>query len=207
MGRGRPPSAKTLVDRQLGRNRQVLPAGDNFVIPNYSGTENYLDEKAQYVKFLGIAPESQTITNTTDETTVAEFPFAANTLKAVTMLRFRGMGQMSTASGADFLVLRVYLNGVAISTTTMVALLVTDEPYDSSGFITLRTDGAAGIGAVHIDTEVGGTTSSSNDNNISIDTTALLTLKLTAQWNNAKVGNVFRQDQGFIEILKQPITI
>ena len=39
MPRGRPPSAKTLVDRQLGRNRQdvIIPAGDTFVVPNHSG--------------------------------------------------------------------------------------------------------------------------------------------------------------------------
>ena len=37
--KGRPPSAKTLVDRQLGRNVQhpVLPAGESFVVPNHSG--------------------------------------------------------------------------------------------------------------------------------------------------------------------------
>ena len=37
--RGRPPSAKTLVDRQLGRNivHPVLPAGDSYIIPNHSG--------------------------------------------------------------------------------------------------------------------------------------------------------------------------
>lgn len=37
--RGRPPSAKTLVDRQLGRNinNQVIPAGTEFVIPNHAG--------------------------------------------------------------------------------------------------------------------------------------------------------------------------
>ena len=36
--RGRPPSAKTLVDRQLGRNvkHPVLPAGDTYQIPNLS---------------------------------------------------------------------------------------------------------------------------------------------------------------------------
>ena len=39
MPRGRPPSAKTLVDRQLGRNiiNPILPAGGGFVIPNHSG--------------------------------------------------------------------------------------------------------------------------------------------------------------------------
>lgn len=41
--RGRPPSAKTLVDRQLGRkpnpnrNIPVEAMGDGFVIPNHSG--------------------------------------------------------------------------------------------------------------------------------------------------------------------------
>ncbi len=46
MPRGRPPSAKTLVDRQLGRNikHPVLPAGDDFIVPNYSGVGNELKE-------------------------------------------------------------------------------------------------------------------------------------------------------------------
>lgn len=37
--RGRPPSAKTLVDRQLGRTSQnpIIPAGESFIIPNHSG--------------------------------------------------------------------------------------------------------------------------------------------------------------------------
>ena len=37
--RGRTPSAKTLVDRQLGRDvvHPVLPAGESFVVPNHSG--------------------------------------------------------------------------------------------------------------------------------------------------------------------------
>jgi len=46
--RGRPPSAKTLVDRQLGRNRKnvVLPAGDSYIIPNLSGVDNYIRDVA-----------------------------------------------------------------------------------------------------------------------------------------------------------------
>lgn len=183
-------------------NTQSNLVSDEIHIPNYSGAERYLDETASFVKFLGIAPASITVTNTTDETVVAAFPFEANTLKAVSMLRFRGLGQVSTASAADAVTLRVYLDGVAIATTVMTARFVTDEPYDSGGFITIKTDGASGVAAVHIDTEVGLTSSSTNNNNVSIDTTADLSLRLTAQWNNAKVGNIFRQDQGFIEILR-----
>ena len=39
MARGRPPSDKTLVDRQLGRNikHPILPAGDSYIVPNHSG--------------------------------------------------------------------------------------------------------------------------------------------------------------------------
>ena len=46
MPKGRPPSTKTLVDRQLGRNikNPILPAGDGFVVPNYSGVGNELKE-------------------------------------------------------------------------------------------------------------------------------------------------------------------
>ena len=35
----RPPSTKTLVDRQLGRNtkQEIIPAGESFIVPNHSG--------------------------------------------------------------------------------------------------------------------------------------------------------------------------
>jgi len=51
--RGRPLSAKTLVDRQLGRNRKnlpqgnsTLPAGESYIVPNYSGVDNYIRDVA-----------------------------------------------------------------------------------------------------------------------------------------------------------------
>lgn len=51
--RGRPPSSKTLVDRQLGRNvkHPILPAGDGYIVPNHSGdhsaghTDNPIEER------------------------------------------------------------------------------------------------------------------------------------------------------------------
>ena len=44
MARGRPPSAKTLVDRQLGRNIPIIPADDQYVVPNSSGIGSYSRE-------------------------------------------------------------------------------------------------------------------------------------------------------------------
>lgn len=53
----RPPGAKTLVDRQLGRNlpHPTLPAGDTYVVPNHSGISDHpemLGEKG-FVKKSG----------------------------------------------------------------------------------------------------------------------------------------------------------
>ena len=45
----RQPSAKTLVDRQLGRNRKdVIPAGDTYRIPNHSGIKNFTAERPEW---------------------------------------------------------------------------------------------------------------------------------------------------------------
>ncbi len=69
MHRGRPPSAKTLVDRQLGRNikHPILPAGDSYLIPNLSGIAShpeFIDAIAVFLKTDGSNP-STTYSNTT----------------------------------------------------------------------------------------------------------------------------------------------
>lgn len=48
--RGRPPSARTLVDRQLGRNvvNPILPTSDGFVIPNHDGIKDYSQEQSLF---------------------------------------------------------------------------------------------------------------------------------------------------------------
>jgi len=55
MHRGRPPSAKTLVDRQLGRNVQnpILPTSDGYVIPNLDGVQNHPGVVDNFVPYTG----------------------------------------------------------------------------------------------------------------------------------------------------------
>ncbi|MCK5017478.1 MAG: hypothetical protein KAS32_10460 [Candidatus Peribacteraceae bacterium] len=63
MVRGRPPSTKTLVDRQLGRNLKhpVLPAGDSYPIPNHSGLHDDLKANRLTVYHEGIFHNSVTL--------------------------------------------------------------------------------------------------------------------------------------------------
>lgn len=79
---GRPPGEKTLVDRQLGRNRampllpQGIPAGESFHIPNHSGISHH----PEFIHALNAALSTIDLTpymkkdGTT--TTTASIPFA-----------------------------------------------------------------------------------------------------------------------------------
>lgn len=147
----------------------------------------------------GGLPVSITVTNTTDETEITRIDISADELLVGRVITFRGLGQMSTASAADSVTLRTYLNGTAIATVVMTPKQVSDEPWDASGIMTVRSVGASGVLAVHVDTQVADTTQQDNDNNVVVDTTAALALRLTVQWNNAKAGNIFREDQGILQ--------
>lgn len=60
---GRPPSAKTLVDRQLKRDRPViLPAGESFIVPNHSGISSHPEfiEAIQGLNFVELTGDTMT---------------------------------------------------------------------------------------------------------------------------------------------------
>lgn len=55
MTKGRPPSAKTLVDRQLGRNikNPIIPADESYIVPNHSGIADHPEAKGTFLKLDG----------------------------------------------------------------------------------------------------------------------------------------------------------
>jgi len=69
---------------------------------------------------------SNTITNTTTETTFAKHTIPANTLKAGTIIRVRASVRVTGNAGADTLVIKVRLNGVTLYATSAAALLAND---------------------------------------------------------------------------------
>lgn len=61
----------------------------------------------------------------------------------------------------------------------------------------MRTLGGTGSMAWHIDM-VAGVASTSDSGVSTVDTTSAMDVTVTAEWNNAKAGNIFECQQGFM---------
>lgn len=166
----------------------------------YSGNKFYItDVGTQMVvdRTIGVKTSSTTVTNTTTETTVYSYALPANSLVAGNVLEFDGSGEITTASAADIATVRVKFGGVTLATLTSPGKILSADCFHIEGVATVRTIGATGSMAWHIDMELEDNTSADCDVS-TIDTTGANTIEVTVQWNNAKAGNVFEMEQGML---------
>ena len=138
------------------------------------------------------------VSNTTTETTIYEGEVLPNSLKQNQIIKVLGYGVVSTASASDSVTIRFKVGGVTKQTFTLTPKLITNEHLHIEGTTTQRTLGTSGIRATHQDICIGDECSGNNGVG-TIDTTSNSNLTITAQWNNAKVGNTLSLYQGFME--------
>lgn len=164
---------------------------ERFYITNVA-TQRAIDRTAD------VKLDTTTISNTTDETTCYTASIPANSLKAGNILKLNMSGTIDETAVADQVTIRIKIGGTTIATVLSPSSGVSDKCWHISGFATLRSVGGTGSMAWHIDMDAAGTVSDSCGIN-TVDTTAAEDVTVTAQWNNAKVGNIFTCTQGFME--------
>jgi hypothetical protein len=141
-----------------------------------------------------------TVANTTNETTLGTDTLSANAMRAGRLYKFHCDGIVANASAADDLTFRLYFGGAAIFTfAPAVGSLGAGTHWDADCNITIRTIGAGGTFAAHIDIAIGSSTSSQLTLG-NIDTTVANSITFTVQWNNAKVANTISIYQGWLEL-------
>lgn len=166
-------------------------ANDRFYITNV-GTQRSIDRTSD------VALSTETVENTTTETLVYTGLIAANSLRAGNILKINMSGEVDEESAADFCTIRIKFGGVTITSIVSPGAGTANQCWHIDGFTTIRSIGASGIMAWHADMTAG-TGSAEVCGVTSIDTTAAENITITAQWNNAKAGNIFRLTQGFME--------
>ena len=107
-------------------------------------------------------------------------------------------GTVDEAAAADIVTVRVKMGGVLMATIVSPGTGVTAKGWHISGNATLRGVGGAAVMPWHIDMSVA--TNSSDAHGVgSVNTGIVQNVTVTVQWNNAKAGNIFTCDQGFME--------
>ena len=145
-----------------------------------------------------IAERVRTVANTTTETTLWTNTQPANSLIAGNIFKVELLGKASNVGPTDDLTIRVKVGGVTKVTITNSARTFTDDDVHIKGVATQRTIGATGSRAQDFHLDIGGDTSSMQGVG-TIDTTADMSISITAQWNNAKTGNTITVYQAFME--------
>jgi hypothetical protein len=142
--------------------------------------------------------DTTTVTNTTNETTVYTADIGVNSLRAGNVLHLDMSGTIDEAAASDAVTIRVKVGGVTMATVVSPASGIAAKFWHITGYATIRSVGATGSMAWHLDmnadtvtTEAGGVST--------IDTTTAENITVTAQWNAAKAGNIFTCTQGLLE--------
>jgi hypothetical protein len=172
-----------------------------------SGALNFVDDKF-YVTCVGtqrvidrtsdVKLDTTTVTNTTTETTVYTGLVPANSLRAGNILKLNMSGTIDEAAAFDAVTIRVKIGGVTIATIVSPASGIAAKCWHISGFATLRSVGASGSMAWHMDMNADTVSSDACGLN-TVNTTTAENVTVTAQWNTEKAGNIFTCTQGFME--------
>lgn len=143
-----------------------------------------------------------TVANTTTETTVFSMSIGANGFAVGDVLRVNMAGFYSTANGVDTFTLRWKIGSTTILSVTSDAANVTNAPFHSELFNTVRTIGATGTLIGHASVIANNVDKdTTNTATTTFDTTATMTFTITVQWSAANASNTFSSTIGFSEIL------
>lgn len=184
-------------------------SGTNLTTPEdgaieFNGKSLYftaVDVRRSIVVGNDIRVADATVTNTTTETTIHTSAIAANALAAGTMYKITLLGKTTTANASQFYTLRFKMGGTTLLTFAMAAADVTDAHFRSESYITIRTIGASGTYAAHIEGTLGSEEVTTTPVTGSVDTTTTADMTVTLQWDAANAGNIFTIMQAVLEVV------
>lgn len=143
---------------------------------------------------------SETVANTTTETTVHTATLPAGSLIAGKVYEVKGYGKASTFNAASTLTIRVKINGTVLATLDSTPGIAANEPMHFNTAFTIRTIGATGTISAHGVIAVGSDSGHTNTSSVVVDTTAINEVTLTMQWDIANAGNTATLDQAYMKL-------
>jgi len=153
-----------------------------------------------------VAVATVTVANTADETTLWTGTMPANSLCAGNVFKVHCDGIVTNDSGfsGDEVTLRIYVGAsvTPIATLETNTRQLTDQDWHMNANATQRTIGASGQRAFHVHLEVGDATARGDITALvgiaTIDTTANMDIKITAEWASADANNTISLYQGYM---------
>jgi hypothetical protein len=147
-----------------------------------------------------VITSSTTVANTATETTLHTFTVTANELASGRAFNACLMGQYSKADVAHTLTVRLKVGGSTVATFTAPSSAATEMPIELIVNGTCRSIGVSGTVMLFSKCTLSGTTAYYTPTAATtLDTTANISVEVTAQWGTAAVGSTISADQTYLD--------
>lgn len=140
-----------------------------------------------------------TVQNTTTETDIWDAGLSVGSIKVGRVYKVKLYGQFSNASTSDNVTVRFYIGGAEVGAVTSTGQNASDAPWSVKLTMTVLESGPSGTVEPHAEGTFNNDNADDTEEEVTIDTTIPEEIEATAQWNNAKAGNVFEITQGYMK--------
>lgn len=207
----RPPSPSSRpsanVRGQLARKPKVRQREPRFPDRGVGGTK-IRDHTLTRDKLVGAlwtleTADAQVLaSNTTTETTIADFVQRANSTPDGAIMRFRASGNYDIQAAANTITFRLKVGSTTIRAVVLTGdgTAQTGQPWQVEAWFTVRSIGSGGtlVGQASLVAAIAGAFAVRNmsmaSTTTALDTTADNTFALTMQWNAANAANICRAE-------------
>jgi len=145
-----------------------------------------------------ITPE--TVHTSAVETTVFTASLPADSIAAGKVYEIFGYGKASTHDASATLTVRLKINGTTLVTLGEKPGAAADDPLHYRLTFTARTIGGMGTISSHGDIRIKDTAEHANISSTVIDTTGVVDVIVTFQWDASHASNTATLDQGFMKL-------
>jgi len=146
-----------------------------------------------------VKPATTTVVSTALEIEVFSASVPAGSWVAGNILKMYMAGNITNKASSQDVTVNVKVGGNTVATISSVGGKLTDACWEIKGICTVRTVGASGEMAWHMDMSIEDCNCDASCGVSAINTTGALDITVTAQWDTADAGNIFACTMGFME--------
>lgn len=140
-----------------------------------------------------------TVSNTTTETDIWDAGLDQGSIKVRRVYKVKLYGRFSNASTSDMVTIRIYVGGTLIASVTSTGKNASNAPWNLHTTMTVLEQGASGTIQPHTQATFNNVNADDHHNSVTVDTAVPDQIEATVQWNDARAGNTFTLDQGYMK--------
>lgn len=153
------------------------------------------------VRLIDALLSDQTVSNTTEETTVFNPSIAAGEMRVGDVYELTTTGTYTTTNSSEQFTLRFHIGDTEVASVTSVAENVTDQPWYAVLSFTVREIGTDGTIKPHVVAAFDNVHDDQHSGAVSLDTTVSESFAVTVQWDEQNANDEVLVGQAYLKRL------